>query len=141
MEPEVPHAAGIYHQERTHQQLPKYDANQQAVICMLQDISYVCIGKGIRKCCSVESVSDEQCINTEQYYHGVKLDSFDEYSENDRTFQGTNAEYVATDPLLDQPTPAPVDPDQDPDADLDQATIEEGGQTKAEVSASKSVLN
>tara|TARA_B110000285_G_C14999483_1_gene550681 strand:- start:708 stop:854 length:147 start_codon:yes stop_codon:yes gene_type:complete len=48
---------------------------------------------------------------------------------------------VATDPLLDQPTPAPVDPDQDPDADLDQATIEEGGQTKAEVSALKSVKN
>jgi hypothetical protein len=51
--------------EKEHKQLPKYDANQQAVQCMLQDISYVCIGKGIRKCCSIESVSDPQCINTE----------------------------------------------------------------------------
>ena len=107
---------------------------------MLQDISYVCIGKGIRKCCSVESVSDEQCINTEQYYHGVKLDPFDEYSNNEKVFQGTNAEYVAPDPLLDLPTQTPVDPDQDPDADLDQSTIEQGGQTKAEVSLLNSFL-
>jgi len=42
-----------------------YDANQQTVRCMMQEISYVCIGKGIRKCCSNDAVSDSQCINTE----------------------------------------------------------------------------
>ena len=54
-----------YTYEKDHKKAPKYDANQQAVQCMLQDISYVCIGKGIRKCCSIDSVSDDQCINTE----------------------------------------------------------------------------
>lgn len=78
---------------------------------MLQDISYVCVGKGIRKCCSVEAVSDDQCINTEQYYHGVKLDPFDEYSNNDRVFQGTNAEYVVPAPNEDTPPVAQTPPD------------------------------
>ena len=66
----------------------------------------------------------------------MKLDPFDEYSDNEQTFHGTNAEYVAPDPLLDQPTQTPVDPDQDPDAGLDQSTIEEAGETKAQVSNS-----
>jgi len=35
MEHEVTTKSGIYQQERKHQILPKYDANQQAVICML----------------------------------------------------------------------------------------------------------
>ena len=37
---------------------PKFDANQQAVMCMLQDISYICIGKGKRKCCDIDAVGD-----------------------------------------------------------------------------------
>jgi hypothetical protein len=40
---------------------------------MLQDISYVCIGNNIRKCCSKAAVNDRQCNNTEQFYFNQKL--------------------------------------------------------------------
>lgn len=111
-----------YTYEKEHKKLPKYDANQQAVQCMLQDISYVCIGKGIRKCCSIDSVSDDQCINTEQFYHKVRLEPYDEYSEDDKTFVGTHAEYLKPKPW-DVPQQS-TNPDQeDPDADIDPDSI------------------
>ena len=99
---------------------------------MLQDISYVCIGKGIRKCCSIDSVSDDQCINTEQFYHKVRLDPYDEYSEDEKTFAGTNADYLKPKPW-DAPPPNTTE-QEDPDADIDPETILEK-QTFSEVSS------
>jgi hypothetical protein len=98
---------------------------------MLQDISYVCIGKGIRKCCSIDSVSDEQCINTEQFYHHVRLDQYDEYSDDSKTFMGTHAEYLKPKPWDAQPQNSTDE--EDPDADIDPDNILEK-QTFNEVS-------
>jgi hypothetical protein len=53
---------------------------------MLQNISYLCIGKGIRKCCSINSLEDPQCMNTEQYYHNTRLDEYDAYQQNDEVY-------------------------------------------------------
>ena len=47
-----------YDSKRKRKEL-KLDPGQQAVMCMLQPISYLCIGKGLRKCCSNEAISDD----------------------------------------------------------------------------------
>lgn len=86
--------------EKPEPKIPKkkgneLDATQQAVHCMLQDISYICVGKGIRKCCSTESVNDEQCINTEQFYSKktllVENDSYADNSEKVGTVNETES--------------------------------------------------
>ena len=85
---------------------------------MLQNISYVCIGKGLRKCCSVEAVSDEQCINTERFYHGARLDDVEEMSDEQREFVGKTAEYVGDRQPLGKKKTVSGD-EEDPDRDID----------------------
>jgi len=65
----------------------------------------------MRKCCSNEAISDEQCINTEQYYHGFKLSEYDSLSDNSQIFQGKAAEDV------DGKLPTKADRAKDPDID------------------------
>lgn len=105
-----------YEQKRKKQ----LDANQQAVKCMLQEISYICIGKGIRKCCSIDSLSDTQCLNTEQFYHSQMLEDENDLIDNDQqVFQGKNAYF----PENVVPPANPEEPEEDPDEDFDQDTI------------------
>ena len=87
---------------------------------MLQEISYICIGKGIRKCCSIDSLSDTQCLNTEQFYHSQMLEDENDLIDNDsQVFQGKNAYF----PLENPQAANPDEPEEDPDEDVDQETI------------------
>ena len=88
---------------------------------MLQNISYVCIGRGLRKCCSIEAVSDDQCTNTEQFYHGVRLDDVEELSDNGQEFVGKHAEFIEDKGATAKKGQA--DDDDDPDRDVDPDTV------------------
>lgn len=39
-------------------------------------------------------MADEQCINTEQYYHRAKLDDMDQLTNDDEAYNGEGAEYL-----------------------------------------------
>ena len=115
---------------------------------MVQDISYVCVGKGIRKCCSADSIDDLFCTNTETLYHNVILSSHDEFSDNSLEFQGKNADFLKTKlrpselkALQEKQAAAQVsdDDEKNPEDDLDQDTILKN-QTFQEISFDKSQL-